>query len=531
MKYKNNHIISLIVICLVALCSCTADFEDMNIDSTQATSVEPELIFPFVLRDAANLKWDNYQVGENLHSNLYAQYIANTSQNFPNGRYQYNDFAMEGFWRPYYANILKNIIVVEEELEKYPHSQNTYQLLRILRAMSTAKITDLFGDIPYFKAGRGEENLSYDTQKDIYYDIFKELTEAVDVLKSNIPGQKGLKKSDFIYGGDITKWIKFANSLRLRYALRISFIDPDKAKMEGEKALASGVMENVLDRAVSLTNKVDNPTLGYPLITICHWNEFRMSKTMENILLTLSSVEDPRTELIWGQTKAHSEGKGPKYRGVPNGLSATELGTSEYNLDNFSNVYGLQFFPEWNTNGVAPKGGDWISKPYPIMNYSEVCFLKAEAAIRGWKGAGDVKENYEEGIKVSFEENRQGVDPTLYSVVNDLTYLSTGDVKWNSSLNFENKLEKIITQKWIALFPLGSEAWSEFRRTGYPRLQTVKHSDNPDIDPSKGEFIKKIIYVDEERRDNKVHSSASDLNQGQGDGANVRVWWDTKRYK
>lgn len=523
-----------IIVCLLTgfmATGCTSDFEEMNKSPFQPSEVEPELVFPFICREAPNLRWDAYQCGDNFHANLFAQYIANTSMNFSHDRYQYNDEADFGYWEPYYLYILKNIAVVEESIDKFPYSSYTFQLMRILRAMSTAKITDLFGDIPYFNAGKGEEKLAYDKQKDIYYDIFKELKEAVDILNSGLKGQKKLGKSDFIYNGDFSKWIKFANSLRLRYALRLSFVDPEKAKSEGESALAAGVMENGEDGAMSVTNKIDWRTYGYPLITICHWSEFRMSNTMEKIMTETGTIDDPRLPVIWGQTKLHSKGEGPKFKGIPNGLPADQLESKEYSVDMFSNVYGLQFFPAWNSENVEPQGGQWLSKKFPVMYYSEVCLLKAEAAIRNWKGSGNAKENYEAGIRASFEENRSGVDVKLLDLSNDDTYITTGQVAWNDNDNFETKLEKIITQKWICLFPNGNEAWAEFRRTGYPRLTPIVHSDNPNIDPSKGEFIKKIMYVDEERRNNKEHCESPDLNQGQGDGGHVRVWWDTKRYK
>ena len=157
--------------------------------------------------------------------------------------------------------------------------------------------------------------------------------------------------------------------------------------------------------------------------------------------------------------------------------------------------------------------------------------VEAEAALRGWSGAGDIKNNYENGIRASLAEERDGVDASLYSTDNDEIYLTTGNVAWSNTDSDEKKLEKIITQKWLALYPNGIEAWAECRRTGYPVLMPISQSDDPAINPGNGEFIKKIRYCDAERRDNKENATASSLNQGQGDGMNVRVWWDTQRYK
>lgn len=185
-------------------------------------------------------------------------------------------------------------------------------------------------------------------------------------------------------------------------------------------------------------------------------------------------------------------------------------------------IVGASVMVQGTSNGVATD----ISGTFSI--YSEVCLLRAEAALAGWTGAGDAQQNYEEGIRASFEDERSFLDDaSLSSTANDEAYIAgvalTGDE--------ENKLEQIITQKWLALYPSGMEAWAEFRRTGYPELIPVLHSDDPNINPANGEFIKKIRYIDSERRENAANATSPSLNQGQGDGSTVRVWWDTARYK
>jgi len=517
---------------LLLIPNCTGEFEQMNQNPLAAKEVSPALILPKMLDYGFNCRAWEYQVGDNLHTNLYAQYLANTASYFPSDRYEWKDgWVKDGFWRSYYVYLSKNLNEVKQMIGHHPEYDNMFQVMRILSVMGAARTTDCFGDVPYFEAGQGIIEPKYDAQKDIYYDIFKELTEAVAALKTNKANQNTYGSQDILFGGDLTKWIKLANSLRLRYALRLSFVDPGKAKAEGESALKETLMTSNADNA-GIKNSQANA--GHSLWTISFWNEFRVSKTMIDIMLGESAVSDPRLPLWFSQTQSYAYGTGNvQYQGVPNGLPASELTEPQFAAVNNSCVWGLYVYPDWNQHpkgsvkeGTVPSGT--IVKPQVIMNYAEVCFLKAEAALRNWSGAGDAKQHYEEGIKASFAEAREKVDASLYTTANDDAYIQGGAVKWISSNDFESKLKQIITQKWIAIYPNGTEAWTEFRRTGYPEFTPVVQSDLDLI--KKGEFIKKFRYIDDEKNLNG-YSKESSLNNGKGDGQNVRVWWDTGRYK
>lgn len=512
---------------------CTSDFDSMNTDPNSVTlaKIDPSLLLPKMEREAVNAGYGNYQCGENLHANQYAQYVSNTAAYFSSDRYAYHSsWATPAYWTPYYTYVLKDMLDIKAKAESDPRYEQMYQISRILTALCTARTTDLFGDIPYSEASRGNEKPKYDTQKDIYYDIFNELTEATDILSGTFTtDQANYGSSDIIYGGDVAKWIKFGNSLRLRFALRLSFIDPEKAQQEGEAALANQLFSSIDDNAALATSINDNDGIGHPFYTICYWNEFRMSSTFETAYKTLSSVVDPRMECYWGVTESTFGTANPEFKGLRNGLSTIELTTAGNTPSENSNIWGLLWAPEWNSGVTTPS--DFRAFPFLTMCYSEVCFLKAEAAIRNWAGAGNAQTNYEDGIRASFLEARLNVDPTLYSTANDEPYISGGSVAWNDADGFEAKLEKIATQKWIALFPNGNEAWAETRRTGYPKLVPIAQSEDPSINPANGEFIKKLRYVESEVSYNKENSTAATLNNGKGDGQNVRVWWDTERYE
>ena len=487
---------------------------------------------------------EGYQTTEELYTQQYCQYFTNTNSNFLTDRYAYNDDWAMDFWDPYFK-ALKHVKALKGELDEHPEYTNIVQMLRIVTANATIAMTDIFGDLPYSEAGLGVDGPVYDSQKDIYYDIFKELTEASGILAQNLSGQDVCDEdTDLFFAGDIDKWRKFANSLRLRCALRIVYVDPDKAKAEGEAAIADGLMESNADN-VSL--RLIGQKWGHPLAQTASFNDFRMSRTMENILKNTSSVADPRRELWFGVTANYMKKyvlgtepdlvyKGEAFSGVPNGVPVTEFsaadedGWIEYHVDNNSRPYGLQFFPDWNSGNVTNADATLplpCTRRFKVMGYPEVCLLKSEAALREWAGAGDAKANYIEGIRASFETERDGVDASLYSTENDETYINTGDVAWVDGGGLDVNLEKIAVQKWLAVYPYSMEAWAECRRTGFPELTPVLQSDDPDIDPSKNEFVRKIRYSDAERRDNAQHASDPSLNNGQGDGMAVRVWWDT----
>jgi hypothetical protein len=519
-----NTIITVLSFAIL-LAGCTGDFDEMNRNPNNITEVTPALLLPAMQRAAVNAQADNFERGEALYTLLYCQFLGNTLSGFNSDRYEFsNDWATAGLWLPFYTIVRRNFLDIRNMATKYPEYEEMYHIARIVAALGTARTTDIFGDVPYSEACIGMDKPKYDAQKDIYYDILKELSEATSALSNGFGvEQKKYGTSDMYYQGDARKWIKFGNSLRLRYALRISFIDPQKAKQEGEAALAATLMETVSDKAYTVTVTANS---GHPLLVITGWSDGTMSATFERIYKTTSTVVDPRMECRWGVTKQSVKAGTPEFKGVANGLPGDQAAAL---TEQTSLPWGLLWTPGWNTVHTDPNKNQALD--YDIMLYSEVCFLKAEAAIQGWAGAGNAQANYETGIRASFEESRKGVNTALYSTANDEPYITTGNVKWNEADDFETKLKKISTQKWVSLFPNGSEAWAECRRTGYPALTPVVRSDDPTINAANGEFIKKLRYVNTELESNEENARSASLNGGKGDGQNVRVWWDTGRYK
>lgn len=521
----------------VILCSsCTKGFDELNKNPLATTEITPDLSLPNMQYHGFHIVYGDYQRAALLYSFLYCQYMANTASYFTSDNYVFNTaWAERGLWKPYYQQMVKRIREIKPVVDKNPKYNDMYQIMRINLAISTIRMTDTFGDIPYFKAGYGETLIPYDSQKDIYYDVFKELTEAVNELKQGKNNQLKYGNEDLIYQGDVEKWIKLANSLRLRAAIRLSFIDPDKAKQEGELALKEVLMQSNKDNA-GVTPPQPNRWAN-PLLRSLVSDEGRASKTMVDMLQNYGAVTDPRMTLILSQSASWVKGESGavQWKGVPNGVPVDKLALPEYDNTHNSCIWGYMWGYNWNSaefgaNINKPETGNNFT-PLGLMNYSEVCFLKAEAALRNWAGAGDAKVNYENGIRASFEEMRAMAPAGSYSTENDDAYISTGKVAWNNADDFETKLEKIISQKWLGIYPNSEEAWAEFRRTGYPKLTPVMQSLEPTINAANGEFIKKLRYVDNELSNNKEYATDPSLNGGKGDGLSVRVWWDTARYK
>lgn len=523
---KIKNIIALFIVAFFTI-TCTKDFEEMNADPYVIDTylVNPASFLPHFFQYGFNNDHYTHQRAEQLYSNQYCQYFANTNITFFTDQYRFeSEWAEEGMWGRFYANVLKVVKITGEEFMviKPEISNNVYQIMRIGRTVVAARVTDYWGDIPYFEGGSGEPTIPYDSQKEIYYSFFDDLKDAPKKFIDTNSNTE-FSRFDYLYDGDLAKWEKFANSLRLRFAIRISDVDPEKAKVEGEAALADGVMDNYDQSARLYTDPdpISYDQRGYPMYAISDWQEFVMSKTMEEVLENLSNVVDPR-EAVWFAPAPNypnndtTNPAGNEYKGIINGLNSSQLALPGNAWADNSNVLrGLDNVPHF-----------YQRRRLTIMPYAEVLFLKAEAGLLGWAGAGDIQQNYENGIREAMKEATYGSDTILDAAAVEV-YMAGGDVPFKTNGTNEEKLEQIITQKWLALFPGGYEPWAEFRRTGYPKMYLVANND-PSSSVPDNTFIKKLRYVEDEYLNNNELVTDPTLNQNQGDGQNVRVWWDVE---
>ena len=526
-KYLNKKF--GIAMALAGLCftvfqsSCTKNFEKYNTNKYNATDsllkIDGEgygsFLIPMQLGVINSINY-NFQVQQNLNADIYSGFMM--SGDPFNGGVNNTNYGLVGGWNTAafdlgYQQIMANWQSVYKKAATA--APDFLAIAYILKVEGMHRVTDIYGPIPYVQFGKGGFSTPYDSQQNVYKEFFNELDIAVKTLKAYVaahPGAKPMAAYDLIYGGDYTKWIKFANSLRLRLAIRISMVDPTTAKTQGETALtdAGGLMTSNDDNAyVKAANGV---TFTNPLWSVDYeYLDINLGAPME---CYLKGFNDPRLAAYF-KPNANNQ-----YRGIRQGVAISS--TSQYaDASNFNMT---------NTS------------PIRFMAASEVYFLKAEAALRGWNAGGTAQSFYEQGINTSFEQNgvaaggylndatsKEAPYVDLSSATNNVPvgspYLSTITVKWNEADSYQRKLERIITQKWLGLWPDGEEAWAEFRRTNYPVLMPVV------VNNSQGTIDTKIMIRRLPFSQNEYNNNAAEVNKALAllngpDNGGTRLWWD-----
>lgn len=358
----------------------------------------------------------------------------------------------------------------------------------IMKAYITAALTDLYGDVPYSEALAGKEGVIspvYDNQQAIYTangGILDNLNKAIASIQ-NYRGATPLN-GDILYNGNRTKWILFANSLRIKYLMRISGKVDVRSQLQAIYTEGNYIKASTDNAQFKFT--ASQPT-NFRMATarIGDYNLFIMSKTIEE---QLAELQDPRVA-VYFRPAASTPGQ---YKGLLNGPDASKLPISVAN-------YSL-------TGSVFRENSDQL-----FANYStayETSFLLAEAAEKGLIN-GSARELYERGITQAFSYWRTTL-PTTYLNSDRVAYKASG----------QNGIEQIITQKWLANLNNGYEGWIEYRRTGFPKLKTIAASLNSGLIPIR------MPYPNSESALNGVEFKKA-ADKTQGNSVNIPVWWAT----
>lgn len=511
----------ILVFALLALVlggiSCTKDFVDINKNPSKLTEVGlRELGFMFSRAQSAALYHrPYYQTISILMPDLYAQYYALTTTSFTTDRYAFNDTWLS---RPGIITYVFAMPQLQAIFNATEPSSAEYALANIMKAYVFHRYTDQYGPVPYFGAGSAASSIAYDFQEVIYDDLFKRLDSAsVNLKASGLTNVFG--SQDLIYGGDVSKWISFANTLRLRMALRISKVDPARAKQEAEAAILAGVMTTNAQTATIERSLNGDDSNG--LAFNAAGNEFSMSSTMASYL---KGYQDPRLAIYFQPTVATSQ-----FKGLRNGSSATAINLPGNRPAQTSNM---------GTRWVQRSGNAWaanLALRQEVMAAAEAYFLRSEGALNGWDmGGGTAKDYYEKGIELSLQQWGVADNAAVQAYISSTALpIAPGDeanspavantpVKWGTSEAVQRA--QVGTQKWIALFPDGIEAWSEFRRSGYPVMYPLLQSDNASL--PVGTFIKRLPYSSVEATTNADALQKAREMLGGPDNAATRVWWD-----
>ena len=481
MNYRKIIFATSIAVSLLAVQSCTKfeDFGNTNNNPNATTSPITSALLTNALSGIGNTVWGN---GITVSGGLFAQFFSET-QYTEASRYTKPVFNADA----YYAGAmydLQNIInynsdpATAEIAAANGSNANQIQIARILKAYYFWIITDSYGDIPYFEALKGEGNLTYDKQSDIYPDLIKELKDAVDKFDGG-----ATVKGDILFSGNNTKWKKFANSMRLLMALRLSKINAALGKTEFAAALshAAGVIESNSDNAglVAPGGVFNHPLYQYYNIT--QRDDYAVSTTVYDFL---NANGDARAAAFGSSTT-----------GFPYGLTrdnAVAFATSNPN-------YARLLHPSKRT----------ATSPINILSASQIYLARAEAAQIGWT-TENVASMYSTGIMRSWEE--WGV----YNAAAFAAYLAKPAVDLASS-----PLTKIQTQQWLAFYPNGTQGWANWRRTNVPALTAAPGTGLP--------IIRRIPYGPNDYNfnlENVTVAAAQYTVGGQPDSQDAKVWWD-----
>lgn len=505
--------------------------------------------------------YNDYQITTNLSHDIYAGYVANNQPKHAKKSpdYGYADGWSGRRWAHFYDDrsseyrTLLRAFKFNTTPQRY---KNMFYVTRIYYAFLALANTDTYGAMPfkvYVQARIPEtNNVTYNTQAEVYDCMFRMLEQAVDSIQPDDASQYNVGKEDICYFGDLHKWLRFANTLRLRMALRISNVDPVRAKKEGEAALNNqyGLMESNADNMQTVPKyaPVDMGGMdeggsenGLTMCSIRYNGESVMSWDLEQYYRNLSTgggtyiirksrrefeekTIDPRCLVSWfrgnmsqNMIASATESVREDFKGCKRGTQAPEISMSTL-------TYSLvRCQPKPLSKKLDPKYWFNDARPTVWLGYSESLFLKAEAALRGWTGKDLTlsTENYfKAGVKASMDYYQ--IDKAqASSYIDGLKVWKEGVF---ASGDKERILEAIITQKWMAVFPNGNEGWAEFRRTDYPVLAN-QLSNMSGGDVPEGKNIKRIFYPNSEGS-NKYFASHEDLKRANSQGK--RLWWDVQ---
>ena len=486
---------------MLVIPSCDDRLNEMNQNPNALTKIPDDFLFATLVRNTFRdniVRWQQDYGAQYAHQAVANTWYKNTDQYF--------DFFLQGdnsedMFRNTYRDCIKyanDIISTNSQDGKV--NEVRIAMSRILVIVSFAKLTDYFGDVPYFEAGMGKEEIylpKYDPQKDIYADMVEQLKIQMEILDGANPAD-GYPGQDPMYNNDLQKWVRFANSLRLRLAMRARFVDPGKYNPIIVECLGKPLIETNGQNASLQNWKSENGELYNPWysLKVDYTSGIYQYNVSEKLVDWLKSTNDPR---IVALVKPNAKGE---YVGIPNGL--TDVASGNYKRSQFSVPGDMMLAPD---------------QYLYIMTASEIWFLRAEAALFNIGNGGDPAELYKKGIVAGMEI----WEVAATDIENYLTNVPEATLNGSQ----ENQFRQIATQMWVAFVPNHQEAWSNMKRTGYP---VIPQRTSPLLSKgvTNGYLPKRLKYpYTVEKTLNGVNLQEAITRMG-GDKIDIPVWWDVR---
>lgn len=507
---------------MMVLASCKKDLLQTN---TDPNSVSVDVFDPNNILTATQLYYtgstDNgieVEETEIMGAGCFIQHLASTSGYYFGDKYLLSPGGWGSFFDHTYTSTVKNVVDLYTTTIGKDQYKNLHQISRILKALTFERITDVYGDVPYFDAGKAYHESkyfpAYDKQQDIYMDMLKEVSEAVDSLDDN--GDKPVGDLFYSQADDqIGEWKKFGNSLLLRLAMRLTKVDPGTAQSYVTKVQGK-TMESNDDNAIVVHGTNDPLTINRIYRGIGKDGDVRLSgQISETFINYLKAHDDPRLTVLSFRydsslsiTDIQTGSSDPDDQvGLPNGYDAGNT------------AHGIQSYPGYlgSINLYARPSPVIFNATAPtlVLTYAETELLLADAAAR-W-GIGDATEHYNNGVRAAITQWGAFGDAGAISDDDAQTYLDNNPYDAADGLNLIN------TQYWVATFFDEYEAWSNYRRTGYPGLKAVNYpgSQSPNAIPRRMAYSTVDKQVNPENYNQAVSRLAG------GDKITSRMWWDT----
>lgn len=480
MSHRTYSYLGLIIFLLI-LSGCTQGFDDINKNPNSPQKVHPRFLLTNVIYEAAHK--NAYDQGFRL-SNYLGQFAASVEYE------RIDRYEMGG--NSEYWDLIFRLLSDIRSMSELEGTNEAYQAVGdIMSSYLFSQLTDLWGDVPYTEAIQaidGHFSPKYDTQESIYTDPETGILAVLSRSAATLENTTATIDGDIMYGNDLESWVRFANSLRLRFLMRISKRLSDYGEIQQLAGSGKLISSNSQNAVVPYLSSAPNQ---WPMASAALglYQEHRMTRTVDSVLTLWN---DPRMNVLYKPTAKSVIDGNPQYKGLLNGQTRETISFKGINLNDIS-LFGSIF------RDVA----DGVNAQF--MQYSEVQFILAEAAERGFI-SGDPEEYYRHGVHASFE---------YYGVAVPENYFDQESVTLDGSDN----LQKILTQKWLSLIGVGHEAWFNVRRTGIPALKP-----GPD-NLNDGRYPVRYLYPESEQATNAENYQEAVRRMG-GDNINSKGWWE-----